>query len=109
LIVGKPGIGKSYMIRQLRKSLRTKGVLSFLVRIDNIYDSTDAAIQSELNLNENWIEEFKKVKLSGEHKSVLFFDAFDSARDETLRKGVLMQIKRAKQELKENHSKCPQL
>lgn len=101
LIVGKPGIGKSYMIRQLRKSLRTKGVLSFLVRIDNIYDSTDAAIQSELNLNENWIEEFKKVKLSGEHKSVLFFDAFDSARDETLRKGVLMQIKRAKQELKE--------
>jgi hypothetical protein len=101
LIVGKPGIGKSYMIRQLRKSLRSMGVISFLVRIDNIYDSSDAAIQSELGIGEDWIEEFKKVKLSGEQKAVLLFDAFDAARDESLRKGVLMQIKRAKQELQE--------
>ena len=98
LIVGKPGIGKSFMIRQLKNKLVNDKILAFVIRIDNLIASDDNAINAELGLSGNWIEVFKKVKIDGK-KAVLIFDAFDAARDEKLRRSLLTQIRNAKRNL----------
>jgi hypothetical protein len=101
LIVGKPGIGKSYILRELKKRLLENNILSFIIKIDNAFDSSDQAISTELKIEGNWLETLVKIKLRNEHKAVLIFDAFDAARDESIRKGFLTQIKKAKKLLDE--------
>jgi len=99
LVVGKPGIGKSYLLQGLKTKLLDNKILAFIIRIDNTYNFSDEAIQAELGLESDWIAKFKKIQLQNEFKAVLIFDAFDAARDETLRKGFLSQIRRAQIQL----------
>jgi hypothetical protein len=99
VIIGKPGVGKSYLIKELKRFLINKEVLSFIVRIDATEDASDTSIEKDLGLDLNWIDAFKKVKIEDNQKAVLFFDAFDAARDEKLRLDYLRQIKKAKMEL----------
>ncbi|RZK42684.1 MAG: AAA family ATPase [Pedobacter sp.] len=96
MVVGKPGIGKSYLLQQLQGRLVENGILCLVIKIDNAFDSSDQAIQAELTLDQDWIDTLKQVELNEGHKAVLIFDAFDAARDEEKRKGFLTQIKRAK-------------
>ena len=101
VVVGKPGIGKSYLLKQLRRRLFDAHILSFLIKIDNTFDTSDEAIKEELQLRDNWIETLKDIHLESNHKAILIFDAFDAARDENLRKGFLRQIQKAKSQLSE--------
>ncbi|WP_143100742.1 NACHT domain-containing protein [Spirosoma endophyticum] len=96
MVVGIPGIGKSYLLRQLLRKLVSNDVLCFIIKIDTAYDSSDEAIASELRIEGNWIEVLGNIQLKNEHKAVLVFDAFDAARDEEKRAGFLKQIKKAK-------------
>lgn len=95
LIVGKPGVGKSTLITTLKRILVENGILSFVIRVDNMFDFSDQAINLELKLSTNWIDTFKNIKLQNGQKAVLFFDGFDAARDEQKRQGFLSQIKKA--------------
>lgn len=99
LVVGAPGIGKSYLLLALRDLLIENDVLSFVIKIDNAYDSSDDAIATELGIEGNWIETLSNIELRNKHKAVLIFDAFDAARDEKKRMGFLAQIKKAKARL----------
>lgn len=101
VIIGKPGIGKSYMLRLLTKKLIERSILSVLIRIDYIEDASDKAISEEIGLErkENWIEELSKVSLKEGQKAVLIFDAFDAARNDKVRRDYLTQIRKAKREL----------
>ncbi len=101
MVVGKPGIGKSYLLNRLRKELKTKEVLTFIVRIDNLSDGSDASVGGEMGLESNWIETLNQVKLPNAYKAILLFDAFDAARDERLRKEIIGQIRKAKNVLSE--------
>lgn len=95
IIIGKPGIGKSYALSQLSDSLWDNNIPSFIIKIDEI-DGTDQSLQVELDTQENWISFLDSVKLpSDESKAVLIFDAFDAARDESLRKQYISQIRKA--------------
>lgn len=98
IVIGKPGIGKSYLLKQLKNKLIENGRLCFIIKIDNTFDFSHKAINNELGLKENWIETFKQIKIK-DQKAVLIFDAFDAARDEKIRKGFLSQIRKAKREL----------
>ncbi len=98
IVYGKPGIGKSFLVRQLKAKLLESNILCFVIQIDYVIDYSDQAITTELGLPDNWIDTFKKIKI-GNHKAVLIFDAFDAARDESLRNGYLGQVRRAKREL----------
>lgn len=95
LVFGKPGVGKSTVMSELKRLLNDQSVLSFIIKIDNAFDSSDEAIQAELGLNSNWIDKFKSIKITDGKKAVLIFDAFDAARDEEKRQGFLKQIKKA--------------
>ena len=101
VVIGKPGIGKSYLLTQLRRKLYESRILSFIIRIDNTLDFTDDAIQEELQITEYWIETLQGVYLEEDQKAVLIFDAFDAARDENIRRGFLRQIQKAKNHLSE--------
>lgn len=101
MVVGIPGIGKSYLLNQLKNKLLSNDILSFIIKIDNAYDSSDEAIASELRIDGNWIEILGSIQLRNENKAVLIFDAFDAARDEEKRSGFLKQIKKAKFQLKD--------
>jgi hypothetical protein len=101
MIVGNPGIGKSYLLRQLRRKLYENKILSFIIKIDQVFSFDDNAINQELEFEDNWIDTLKNISLKDGQKAILIFDAFDAARDENLRKGFLKQIQRAKRELSE--------
>jgi len=101
MIVGKPGIGKTYLLAQLQTQLLDQNILCLTIKIDTAYDSSDEAIQNELELQDDWIETLKEVGINNDKKAILIFDAFDAARDEEKRSGFLRQIGRAKTHLHE--------
>lgn len=99
LVVGNPGVGKSYLLTQLKNHYLDQKVVCFLIGIDNLSEATDEAIQNELRLQEPWIETFEKIDVINDQKALLIFDAFDAARNEDFRKEILAQIRKAKKEL----------
>lgn len=99
LVVGNPGIGKSYILNQLKDLYLDQEILSILIRIDNLVEGTDEEIRQDLNLEGEWIPVLKKIKINDGKKAILIFDAFDAARNEILRSRILKQIQKAKTEL----------
>ena len=98
VIIGSPGVGKTYLLKELRRSLKSDGTPHLLLPIDLLGDGTDKDLQSELSYEGDLIEKLKSVPIL--HKnSILLFDAFDAARNEETRKRFLRLIKRAIQEL----------
>ena len=91
VIIGKPGIGKSYSIAELAEVLANKNIPVVILPIDTILDGTDLSIESEIESDGNWISYLEKIKLSEGEKAVLIFDAYDAARDENLKKEILIQ------------------
>lgn len=93
VIIGKPGIGKSYSIAELAIKLAALEIPSVILPIDILPDGTNTSIESFIECKGDWIEYLDEIKLASDtHKAVLIFDAFDSARDEELRKQILKQI-----------------
>lgn len=99
VIIGKPGVGKSYLLRELRKLLFAQNTVSFIVKIDAIFSASDNEITEELGLEEDWISTLKELPIENNQKAILIFDAFDAARDEAKREEFLRQIRKAKREL----------
>ena len=98
VIIGSPGVGKTYLLKELRQRLESVGILPLLLRIDQLGDGTDEDLQHELSYKGDLIEKVKSIPVS-DKKAILLFDAFDAARNEDTRKRFLRLIKRAIQEL----------
>ena len=99
VIIGSPGIGKTYLLKELRQRLKSAEILHLLLPIDQLGDGTDKDLQQELSLEkDDLIEELKFIP-DLDKKAILLFDAFDAARNEQTRKRFLHLIRRAIQEL----------
>lgn len=101
VIIGSPGVGKTYLLKELGQSLKADKTLYLLLRIDQLGDGKSKTLQEELSYEGDLIEKLKSVPASRE-KSVLLFDAFDAARNEQTRKRFLRLIRRAVYDLKES-------
>ena len=99
VIIGAPGVGKTYLLRELRRNLESEGIPELLLPIDQLGDGTDETLRRELLHEGDLIEYLKSIPMSNK-KAVLLFDAFDAARDEQTRRNFLLLIRRAIQELK---------
>ncbi len=101
VVIGSPGVGKTYLLKELRQSLKADKTPHLFLRIDQLGDGKSETLQEELSYEGDLIEKLKSVPASRE-KSVLLFDAFDAARNEQTRKRFLRLIRRAVHELKES-------
>ena len=98
VIIGSPGVGKTYVLKKLRQRLKAAGVPHLLLRIDQLGNGTTETLRQELSYEGDLIEKLKTIPVSGKN-AILLFDAFDAARDEQTRKRFLSLIRRAIQEL----------
>ena len=94
VVIGSPGVGKTYLLKELRQSLKSAGIPHLLLPIDQLGDGTDENLQRELSYEGDLIEKLKSVPVS-DQKGILLFDAFDAARNEETRKHFLRLIRRA--------------
>ena len=104
VIVGSPGVGKTYLLKELLQRLKSRGTPHLLLPIDQLGDGTDESLRQELpELSDEGdpIEKLKSLPISRQ-KAVLLFDAFDAARDEQTRKRFLNLIRRAIHALKDS-------
>ena len=100
VIVGSPGVGKTYLLKELRQNLKSDEIPHLLLPIDQLGDGTDETLRRELSYERNLIDKLKSVHVSGK-KGALLFDAFDAARNEGTRKRFLRLIQHAIQDLKQ--------
>ena len=100
VVIGSPGVGKTYLLKELRLNLKSEGIPHLLLPIDQLGDGTDETLQRELSYEGNLIDKLKSVPVSGK-KATLLFDAFDAARNEQTRKRFLRLIQYAIQDLKQ--------
>ena len=99
VVIGSPGVGKTYLLNELRQNLKSAGIPHLLLPVDQLGDGTDETLQRELSYEGDLIDKLKSVSIS-EQKAVLLFDAFDAARNERTRKNFLRLIQHAIQKLK---------
>ena len=101
VIIGSPGVGKTYLLKELYYSLESLEIPELILPIDQLGDGTDKTLRKELSYEGDLIERLKSVPVS-DQKAILIFDAFDAARDEKTRKRFLTLIQRAICELRES-------
>ena len=101
VIIGSPGVGKTYLLKKLRQRLKAAEIPHLLLRIDQLGDGTTEVLREELSYKGDLIDRLKSIPVS-ERKAILLFDAFDAARDEQTRKHFLRLIQRAIHELNES-------
>ena len=98
VIIGSPGVGKTHLLKELRRSLESAEIPELLLPIDQLGDGTNETLKRELGLEEDLFELLKSISLSN-RKGIILFDAFDAARNEETRNNFLLLIRRAIQEL----------
>ena len=98
VVIGSPGVGKTYSLKKLRQNLKSDGIPHLLLPIDQLADEPDKNLPRELFHEDDLITKLKSIPVS-DQKAILLFDAFDAARDEHTHKRFLRLIRRAIQEL----------
>lgn len=101
VIIGSPGVGKTYLLKELYQSLESLEIPGLILPIDQLGDGTGKTLRKELSYEGDLIERLRSVPVSST-KAVLLFDAFDAARNEQMRKRFLDLIRRAILELRES-------
>jgi F0F1-type ATP synthase beta subunit len=105
LLCGGPGDGKSFLIEEIYRNIWTKKGVCCIIRVNELLKGNDEEIGQELRIGNDWIEGLISIPIQkSKIKNVLFFDAFDTAKDESLKSEVLWQIKKAIEKLKDNWS-----
>ena len=101
VIIGSPGVGKTYLLKELHQHLKSSETPHLFLPIDQLGDGTAETLRQELSYKGDLIEKLKSVPVSND-KSILLFDAFDAARDEETRNRFLKLIRHAIYKLKES-------
>jgi DNA polymerase III delta prime subunit len=97
VIIGPPGVGKTYTISELIKDLSDYNVL--FLPIEQLGDGSEEDLRSILEYEGNFVEWIKKGVSGLDKKCIIIFDAYDSARDEVKRSNFLRIISQIKREL----------
>ena len=101
VVIGSPGVGKTYLLKELHQYLKSSEVPYLLLPLDQLGNGTNETLRQELSYKGDLIEKLKSVPVSDD-KAILLFDAFDAARDEETRNRFLKLIRRAVYKLKES-------
>jgi len=100
VVVGAPGIGKSYTLAELRDNLRKHKVLHLILPVERLGTATDSELKVILKREGDFVELLRAAAANTKAPAILIFDGFDAARGENERAGVLRLIQRAVNELR---------
>lgn len=100
VVIGDPGVGKSYLLSEMVSLLLEKNIPATMIRLDFLIDGSNKDIAESLGVTgENWMAPLKLISLPENTKGIIIFDAYDTIKDEKLKAAILKQIAKAKQEL----------
>ncbi len=108
LVIGLPGVGKTYLLQKLEKDFRSKGTLCLYLPIDKLGAETESGLKADIeaiagiNIDGNLLSYLKRLHGSRNTPSVLILDAFDAARSESARTLYLSLVSRVIQQLGES-------
>jgi len=100
LIVGQPGVGKSYTLAALRDTLKSAAIPHLVLPVERLGRATAADLRAILRKDGDFVELLRSAAPSSKRPAVLIFDGFDAARGENERAGVFHLILRAVNELR---------
>ena len=101
LLVGDPGIGKSWAMRGLRAFAQAQHVPVELIAIDGIYAEDEAELNAYVGWQHGLLGYLRTRAATPQNKGLLLFDAFDAARSDNKRNLFLRLIRRCITELRD--------
>lgn len=93
VVIGAPGVGKTYSLKQLAEKLLDNGFPCLYLPIDKIGVDTESALKLELGIKGDLISYLDNQNTS-KNTGVLIIDAFDAARSEVTQQLYLSIIRR---------------
>jgi hypothetical protein len=99
VLVGAPGVGKTFLLKTFCTQLLDSGVPSLYLPIDKLGANSEADLQAELGIPMNLADYLASQQCPPGAKPVLAIDSFDAARSELAQQFVLGLVRRAKEEL----------
>jgi hypothetical protein len=100
VIVGQPGVGKSYAIGELREQLKANGIPHLILPVERLGKASDAELKVVLRRDGDLVSLLRSAVKDSKRPAILIFDGFDAARGENERAGVLQLILRTVGELR---------
>ena len=64
IIIGSPGLGKTYLVKELRRNLKSSGAPHLLLPIDQLGDGTEEILRQELHYEGDLIKRLKSISTS---------------------------------------------
>jgi hypothetical protein len=101
LLVGDPGIGKSWAMRGLRDFVKAQHIPVELIAIDGIYAEDEAELNEYVGWKQGLLGYLRTRGATRDNKGLLLFDAFDAARSDKKRNLFLRLIRRCITELRD--------
>lgn len=100
VVIGQPGVGKTYALGELRAKLKDAGILHLILPVERLGAASDPEISNVLQRDGDFIGLLRDAVIGAKGPAVLIFDGFDAARGESERAGVFRMILRAVNELR---------
>src|SRR5688572_687815 len=99
VVVGEPGVGKSFALAELAEQLKTQGIKYLLLPVERLGRCTKSDLKKYINSKEDLIELLKASNADSKRGGILILDGFDAARSAASQKGVLSFVERSVREL----------
>jgi hypothetical protein len=94
VVVGAPGVGKTFLLRQFSESRLERGSRCFYLPIDRLGVENEADLEAALNIKGDFVEYLRQQAGDGSEAGILVVDAFDAARSERAQYFFLSLIRR---------------
>src|SRR6266496_2422132 len=100
IIVGKPGVVKSYAIAEMRDAFKRSRIPHLILPVERLGDGSEQDVRLVLKRQGDFVGLLREAAEEADSDtSILIFDGFDAARGERQREGIFKLIARAASEL----------
>jgi hypothetical protein len=100
VVIGAPGIGKSYTLAELRENLKKSGILHLILPVERLGTASNDDLKAVLKRDGDFVTLLRAAVANTKAPAILIFDGFDAARGENERAGIFNLIRRAVTELR---------
>jgi hypothetical protein len=98
LVVGRPGIGKTFALAELAKQLEEEGRDCLMIPVADLGSASEDEVKRALYLDAPLVDQLRREFQPSETPALIIIDAFDAARDPVVRARVLGLIRELIQE-----------